>query len=86
MSQGSGGVRLVHAGVGEPVKGVRGPRGSQYLRRASHTLTLLSTLHQETTARVDMCTNNHFSFLVTWYHLFMPNNTKRDCCAQNQQI
>ena len=27
MSQGSGGVRLVHAAVGEPVKGVRGPRG-----------------------------------------------------------
>ena len=30
------------------VKGVRGPRGSQYLRRASHTLTPLSTLHPET--------------------------------------
>ena len=52
-----------------------GALGSQYLRRASHTLTLLSTLHQETTARVDMCKNNHFSTLVTWCQLFVPNNT-----------
>ena len=28
MSLGSGGVRLVHAGVGELVKGLRGPRGA----------------------------------------------------------
>ena len=65
-----------------------GAQGSQYLRRASHTLTLLSTLHQETTARVDMCTNNHFSSLVTWCHLFVPNNIKRarDCCAQILQL
>ena len=65
-----------------------GAQGSQYLRRASHTLTLLSTLHQETTAGVDMCTNNHFSSLVTWCHLFVPNNIKRarDCCAQILQL
>ena len=48
MSQGSGGVRLVHAGVGERWKECGGPGGSQYLRRASHTLTPLSTLHPET--------------------------------------